>query len=266
MELELTKCPEYSFLRGIACRDIVQLRILSLDEKKQRKWGEPDVEIKSLWFKNMNLSLTGSSSEYITRTVANQRFSTSDGKKLSTRFLRANKKYIVYSELPNIPVYIITPSTNQVKYTINGREVPGGVYILFIKDGDSLVFETPIFLKPFYFKRMIRLLETPKQLAKRIRRYDTAVEDKRQAQYRVVAMAVDKKSALKLGYILSFIQEDGVFKEKFFNINKVYELLENNNIRNMHLRRNVTGNLEEVLTYGRLIELPTHFIEVTKAK
>lgn len=264
MELELTKCPEYSFLKGIACRDIVQLRLLSLDEKKNRKWGDPDVEIKSLWFKNYNLATSGTSVEYITRTIANQRFVTTEGKKLSTRFLRVNKKYMVYSELPNISVYVITPSTSNVTYTINDKKVPEGVYVVFLKDGDSLLFETPIFLKQSYFKRMIKLKETPKQLAKRIRRYDTALEDKRQAQYRVVAMAIESQSFTKVGYILSYMQEDGTFKEKLFNMNKVFELLENNNIRNMHLKRNFAGQLEEVLTYGRLIELPTHFINLEK--
>lgn len=266
MELELTKCPEYSFLRGIACRDIVQLRLLSLDEKKNRKWGDPDVEIKSLWFKNYNLATNGNSVEYITRAIANQKFVTTEGKKLNTRILRADKKYMVYSNLPRVPVYVITPSTSNVTYTINNKKVPEGVYVVFIKDGDSLLFEAPIFLKPSYFKRMIKLLETPKQLAKRIRRYDTALDDKREAQYRVVAMAIDTSSFIKIGYILSYMQEDGTFKEKLFNMKKVFELLENNNIRNMHLKRNFVGQLEEVLTYGRLIELPTHFVNLEKEK
>jgi hypothetical protein len=263
--LEVTKLPDYSFLRGIAYQDVVRLRLLSSEEKKKRKWGDPDVEIRSLWYKNINIAINRTPSEYITRAVANQKFFTTDGRKLSSRFLKTNKNYIVTSKLNNIPVYVLPPSGKHIIYTINGQDLPQDVYTVFASDDENhIIFEIPVTLKHKYFKIMIRLTESTKDLKKRVRRYDTAAEDRKEAQYRVVAMAVDKRSNQKLGYIVSYLQETGEYKEQFCSMKKIVELLENNNIRNMKIVKNMHGQKEESLIYGRLIELPTHFIDMSK--
>lgn len=265
-QLEVTKLPEYAFLRGVAVKDVVQLRLLSNAEKKSRKWGEPDVEIKSMWFKNVNLQQRKTVIEYVSRDVANNKFYTSDGKKLKARFLRANQRYIVTSDLDNIPVYVLEPSGKKVVYLLNGKEVPKDTYLVFVGNGNNILFDAPVCLKAKYFNRMIQLKETSKDLAARVRRYDTAVEDRKQAQYRVVANVLDKNTFKKLGYILSFIDESGKNREKFYSLGKILKLLESNNIRNMKMTRGMKGDLQESLTYGRLVELPTHFMDSSKSK
>ena len=107
--VDIMKLPDYAYMRGVASKDIVQIRLLSTKEKKARKWGEPDVEVKSVWFRHV-----AKGGEYITRKEANERFYMPDGRKLSTNFLRANQKYMVTADLGNIPVYVLAPSGKNV--------------------------------------------------------------------------------------------------------------------------------------------------------
>lgn len=260
VSVDIMKIPDYAFMQGVACKDVVQLRILSSEEKKGRKWGEPDVEVKSMWYKNANKVM------YITRKEAGAKFYLPNGNKLSTSFLKANQKYIVTADLDNIPVHVLAPSGKKAKYMLNGKELPDNVYLVFVTYNGTLMLSSPLLLKPEMCIRMITLKESSKTVAARIRRYDTATEDRKNAQYRVVAVAVDKQNYKKVGYILSFMQESGKYKEQLCSMQSLVPLLENNNVRNMRIVKDMSGKRQEELTYGRLIELPTHYINTSVSK
>lgn len=259
--VDIMKLPDYAYMRGVASKDIVQIRLLSTKEKKARKWGEPDVEVKSVWFRHV-----AKGGEYITRKEANERFYMPDGRKLSTNFLRANQKYMVTADLGNIPVYVLAPSGKNVIYTVNGKDLPNNMFLVFVMQNNNILFSCPIILKKDFFMRMVVLKETPKDVVARVRRYDTATEDRKDAQYRVVAVALDKATFKKVGYIVSFKQENGGYKEQLCTMKNLVTLLESNNIRNMKIVKDLSGKRKEELTYGRLIELPTHFVQMNTKK
>lgn len=254
--IDIMKLPDYVFIKGIACKDVVQLRILSAEEKKGRKWGEPDVEIKSMWYRSTQKVM------YVTRKEASGKFFLPNGNKLSTSFLKANQKYIVTSPLDNIPVHVLAPSGKKVIYTLNGKDLPTDMYLVFVTYNKTIMLSCPVLLKPDMFMRMITLKESPKEVTARIRRYDTATEDRKNAQYRVVAVALDKQTYKKLGYIVSYLQDTGKYKEQLCTMQNLVPLLESNNVRNMRIVKDMSGNRQEELTYGRLIELPTHYVSL----
>lgn len=272
-KLEITTLPEYAFLKGVAKRDVVKLRLLSRQEKKDRKWGEPDVECVSLWYKLANQMTKGTAKEYITRKQASSMFYNMEPdkkgqiRKFDARVLSSNKAKYVTSELSNIPVVVLEPSTSKyVVYTLKGKELPKKAYVVFALDENKkILFDFPVILEPKFFVSMIELKETSVELKDRIMRYRTATEDRKEAQYRVVANIVDRNTYKHLGYMLSYIDEKGKNRESMFTMKQIEQLLESNNIRNMRYSTGMHGSKELELTYGRLIELPTHFY-VSKKK
>lgn len=264
--LEITSMPNYVFLKGIAKRDVVKLRLLSKKEKKGRKWGDPDVECISLWYKLANKMTKGTSVEYITRTQASSLFNNIEPdkkgniRKFDARVLSSSKSKYVTSDLNNFPVMVLEPPSNKsVIYTLNGKDLPRNSYIVFVLQDNKILFDCPVILEPRFFVAMIELQETSKDLKKRIMRYRTASEDRKDAQYRVVAKIADRQTFKEIGFMLSYIDENGKNRESMFTMKQIEQLLEKNNIRNLRYVSGMHGNKELELTYGRLIELPTHF-------
>lgn len=272
INVEITNFPDYVYLKGIAKRDIIQLRLLSKEEKKGRKWGEPDVECISLWYKNYNIATKGTPVEYITRKSASDMFyqikpdNKGNIKKFDSRVLTSSKKKYVTANLPGIPVLVLEPTKSKSKvYTLNGQPLPKNKYLVFLlNENNQIMYDCPLFLSPKFFVAMIELNETSDEVKNRIMRYKTASSDRKDAQYRVVAKAIDKYTYVDVGFILSYIDDKNRNRESIFTMDKIEKLLESNNIRNMKYEKAMHNKKDLVLTYGSMKELPTHFVDTRK--
>lgn len=254
---EITQLPNELFWRGAYVKELARIRLLSPVERRANGYGKPDVEVKSL--------LGGNYTCY--RRDIDACFLDTNGKPIKSRNLYSNKIYMVQRELPPVRVGILPPTKvrkgKRIQYTLNGRPLKTGMYIVFQMDeNENVLWDKMKVLSPSYFKRVAQLSDTAETVKKRGLRYKakagmTVKQKYLNADFRLVARIEDINTYRTVGFVLSFAH-DGKMIENDYYTNQVEQLAKENRIRNM------TPNFQ--LTYGRLDDLPTKFIALQNVK
>lgn len=221
------------FGEGILKRDILKVRVVSSKEKKQKEYGENDVEYMSLIYGR----------GFTSREDIMKNFVYLNGKRIKLAGWKTNKVYTIMKYI-NFPIgYVYIKEGNDVQFNTGNIHARKGFYLVCIKNEDgSLDRENCFILDGDYFNRMVeRNLIKSRQLK---------AKNKINKQRFIITHRIADGSKL-VGYCV----RDNKSREAKLNMSNIARLIKVGKIKNAKIINNrIVGN-GEVLSKLPIIRL-----------
>ena len=144
--IDFSKYKGNGFVDAVKTRDIAKITILDRKKRKELGRGANDVIIK----------YASGGEERVSRKFIAENYLTRSGKKLHMSYLKDNTQYMVISNKPRNYAVMMLPAN--MKGTINGREIPGGYYVVAPKNNKGEIdFNKMTVVNSRLFRKMFKI-------------------------------------------------------------------------------------------------------------